>query len=411
MKISALKRIPAAKFRLPSTKFRSVKTALCLLLFFDILALLYGANTLSISTDEAKIFFTQSSFLQSITSLSVSFFGANDIALRVPFILLHFLSCLLLYALALKNTKAQKDAFFAVLLFILLPATPASALIINEASCVIFLTLLLLCAYEYELKFLFYALLFFVLFVHFSFIVLFLALVFYGFYKKDFTLLSVNLVLLGANLSLWGFQSAGKPQNHFLETLGVFAAAFSPLVFLYFFYVIYRNFHYSQKSLLWFLATTTFIFCLLLSLRQRLALEDFLPFCLIGTPLLISTLMSSYRVRLPKLRFAYNVLIQVCVIFLVLCYFTTIFNSLLYYLIKEPNQHFAYKYHLAKDLAKELEKKGIKRLNTDENLQIRLRYYGIVKGGNLYLTQSKKPSNLSVKLGKFDLYFSLKKSR
>lgn len=55
-----------------------------------------------------------------------------------------------MYLLALKYTKTKIDAFFALLLFVLLPGTVASALLVNAASLVIFLTLAILCAYEYE---------------------------------------------------------------------------------------------------------------------------------------------------------------------------------------------------------------------------------------------------------------------
>lgn len=411
---------------------------LFLLLSLDLLALLYASKSLSIGADEARVyfqsfhfdaqnsfftnftlqffaqffkdFFAQNSsfFLSALLHLSTYFLGQNDFALRLPLLILHLVSCLLLYFLALKTAKKQADALLSLLLFMLLPATLASALIVHPASLMIALSLGILCAYEYEKKWLFYALLSLAFFVEQSFFILYLALFIYGFYKKDFFMLSFNLALLALNFYLYGYEGSGKPKSYFLETLGVFAACFSPLVFAYFFYVIYRLFSAPKKPLLYFIITTTFIFCLLLSLRQRLHLEDFLPFCVISTPLLISTLMHSYRVRMPNLRLFYNILIQASLVFLLLCYLALIFNPLLYHF---SPKNFAQNYHFAKELAFELKKRGIKALRTDENMQIRLKFYGIEKNNALILRKSEaKNADFSVSVGGFKNYYRLVKN-
>ncbi|EMB8187248.1 hypothetical protein VAG88_001352, partial [Campylobacter coli] len=289
-----------------------------LLLAFDLLALLYGISTLSISVDEAKIYFEEKgsflffnhSLLYYLTHFGTFVFGQNDFGLRIPILFFHFLSCILLYILALKYTKTHFDSFLSLLLFVLLPGTVASALLVNEASIVIFLTLAIICAYEYEKKWIFYPLLILALFIDKSFNILFLTFFFFGIYKRNSFLLTLALVLFGLSISFYGFDTGGRPRGYFLDTLGIFAACFSPLVFIYFFYVVYRLTFKEQKSLLWFLMSVTFIFCSLLSLRQKLYLEDFLPFCVICTPLLIKTLMASYRVRLPQFRLRYKIFIE-----------------------------------------------------------------------------------------------------
>lgn len=294
-----------------------------LLLAFDLLALLYGISTLSISTDEAKIYFEDKgnflflnhSLLYYLTHFGTFVFGQNDFGLRIPILFFHFLSCILLYILALKYTKTHFDSLLALLLFVLLPGTVASALLVNEASIVIFLTLAIICAYEYEKKWIFYPLLILALFIDKSFNILFLTFFFFGIYKRNSFLLTLALVLFGLSISFYGFDTGGRPRGYFLDTLGIFAACFSPLVFIYFFYVVYRLTFKEQKSLLWFLMSVTFIFCSLLSLRQKLYLEDFLPFCVICTPLLIKTLMASYRVRLPQFRLRYKIFIECSIIF------------------------------------------------------------------------------------------------
>ncbi|EAJ6206373.1 hypothetical protein AYK33_02755 [Campylobacter coli] len=395
-----------------------------LLLAFDLLALLYGISTLSISVDEAKIYFEEKgsflffnhSLLYCLTHFGTFVFGQNDFGLRIPILFFHFLSCILLYILALKYTKTHFDSFLSLLLFVLLPGTVASALLVNEASIVIFLTLAIICAYEYEKKWIFYPLLILALFVDKSFNILFLTFFFFGIYKRNSFLLTLALVLFGLSISFYGFDTGGRPRGYFLDTLGIFAACFSPLVFIYFFYVVYRLTFKEQKSLLWFLMSVTFIFCSLLSLRQKLYLEDFLPFCVICTPLLIKTLMASYRVRLPQFRLRYKIFIECSIIFLLFCYFVIIGNQILYYFVSDPKYNFANNYHLAKELSKELKKQEIFKLRVGTSLQPRLKFYGIEDSNTFYLKSiknkdqlDKNKKNITIKLGKFEKIYQIQR--
>ncbi|TKX28569.1 glycosyltransferase family protein [Campylobacter estrildidarum] len=393
------------------------------LLLFDLAALIYGISTLSISNDEAEIYFGEKgsflvfsyNLLYYITHFGTFIFGQNDFGLRLPILFFHFLSCLLLYKLAQKYTKTDFDTFLSLLLFILLPGTVASALLVNEASIVIFLTLAILCAYEYQKKWLLYPLLILALCVDQSFNILFLTFFFFGIYKKEFILLSLSLILFGINVSFYGFDVGGRPRGYFLDTLGIFSACFSPLVFIYFFYVIYRLMFKENKSLLWFLMSTTFIFCSLFSLRQKLYLEDFLPFCVICTPLLIKTLMESYRVRLPVFRLKYKIFIECTAIFLLFCYFVIIGNQFLYYFVSNPKRHFANNYHFAKELSQELKKQNIFAIRASDVLQKRLKFYGIEESNTFYLSSVKnnKENNkdqkiIKIKLGKFEKKYQVK---
>ncbi|EAJ3815522.1 hypothetical protein ACMERH_001474, partial [Campylobacter coli] len=391
---------------------------------FDLLALLYGISTLSISVDEAKIYFEEKgsflffnhSLLYYLTHFGTFVFGQNDFGLRIPILFFHFLSCILLYILALKYTKTHFDSFLSLLLFVLLPGTVASALLVNEASIVIFLTLAIICAYEYEKKWIFYPLLILALFVDKSFNILFLTFFFFGIYKRNSFLLTLALVLFGLSISFYGFDTGGRPRGYFLDTLGIFAACFSPLVFIYFFYVVYRLTFKEQKSLLWFLMSVTFIFCSLLSLRQKLYLEDFLPFCVICTPLLIKTLMASYRVRLPQFRLRYKIFIECSIIFLLFCYFVIIGNQILYYFVSDPKYNFANNYHLAKELSKELKKQEIFKLRVGTSLQPRLKFYDIEDSNTFYLKSiknkdqlDKNKKNITIKLGKFEKIYQIQR--
>ncbi len=387
---------------------------LLVLVSIDFLALVYGISSLSISEDEAEIYFGEKSLLYFITHFSTFILGQNDFGLRLPFLFFHFLSCILLFLLALKYTKTQNDAILALLLFILLPGSVASALLVNQASLVILLSLAILCAYEYNKQILFYVLLILALFVDKSFNILFLTFFFFGIYKKNPRLFTLSLVLFALSLAFYGFEVSGRPRGHFLDTLGIFAACFSPLIFIYFFYVIYRLSFKENKTLLWFLMSVTFVFCSLLSLRQKLFLEEFLPFCVISTPLLIKTLLESYRVRLPEFRLKYKIFIECSVIFLLFCYVLIVGNKFLYYFV-EPKRHFANNYHFAKELSLELKKQDIKAVRVDKSLQKRLKFYGIEDSKIFYLRSLENKKNLSknnkiieLKLGKTSKIYELR---
>ena len=128
---------------------------------------------------------------------------------------------------------------------------------------------------------------------------------------------------------------------------------------------------------------------LILSLRQKLLLEDFAVFVVIAIPLMVKVFFNSYRVRLPQHRKYHNMAFGIVFIFLSLNLAVSYFNKPLYLIIKNPEKHLAYKYHIVKDLAKILKYKNIKNINIkDEKLRLRLKFYGIQSGGMYKLAHS-----------------------
>jgi hypothetical protein len=64
-------------------------------------------------------------------------------------------------------------------------------------------------------------------------------------------------------------------------------------------------------------------------------------------------------------------------------------NKPLYVLYPNPKQHFAYNYEVAKELAEKLKAMDIHQIKTlDEELQIRLKFYGIQYGGDEALSSA-----------------------
>ncbi|MDO5046115.1 MAG: hypothetical protein Q4D84_05420 [Campylobacter sp.] len=369
----------------------------------DVLLLLYGVSTLSISYYEAEIFFNSDSISGVLARLFVYVFGQNDYALRLPFIISHLFSVVLLYKVSKVILKRKFDRVVSVLLFILLPGVLASAILVNDAGIIIVLSLF--CIYLYQLRqtLLFYILLSLLTFISGSFLVFFLALFIFGIFRRDAKITWISAVFFGLCFYLHGFETGGKPSGYFLDTISIFAAVFSPFVFFYFVYSIYRIWIKEQKSLLWFVVITSFCLCMTLSIRQRLQLENFLPFCVIATPLMVRVFFNSYRVRLPMFRRGYKILAAFVTISLVFSFSIALFNEVFYKFMQNPKKHFAYKYHVAKELSNELKKIGIDKIYTDDaRLALRLKFYGIKNGEVKLINLDLKENYANITVEKFN---------
>jgi hypothetical protein len=81
------------------------------------------------------------------------------------------------------------------------------------------------------------------------------------------------------------------------------------------------------------------------------------------------------------------------------------FNKPLYHIIENPENHLAYKYHIAKDLAQILKEKNINNINIeDKKLALRLKFYGIQNAGTYKLshTDFKKTDYEKIDIKYFD---------
>jgi 4-amino-4-deoxy-L-arabinose transferase-like glycosyltransferase len=342
------------------------------------LFLFYGITQLSISHYEADIFFNHSDPLHYLVRASCAIFGQNDWALRLPFVVIHFASASLLYKISKPLLKRRIDRLVSVGIYLMLPGISAAALLVNEASLVIFLTLLFIWYFQNGRQNLAFFVLIVSLGVDNSFAILYLALFFYGIFTRNPKLFGLALILFGLSMSIYGFDAHGKPKGYFLDTLGVYAAAFSPLVFLYHMYSMYRILIKEKKELLWAISFVAFAFSALLSLRQRLILEDFIPFAVIAVPLMVRTFFNSFRVRLPRHRRWHTSVLMVVLFSLSLNFVFTIFNKPLYHMVNEADDHFVHNYHVAKELSHWLKTQDIQALHVkDSKLALRLKFYGI----------------------------------
>ncbi|MBE2984857.1 hypothetical protein CCAL6883_05795 [Campylobacter sp. RM6883] len=378
---------------------------LFIICLFELALLLYCGLNLSISYYEARLFFQSDEIIGYLVRASCAIFGQNDLALRLPMIILHASSVVLLYKLSKFYLKFEPDRIICTLLFMLLPGTLASALVLNNAGLCIFLTLAILYAFHAGYNRIFYVLFFASFFIDGDFLILYLAFFIYGLYRKNAFLSWVGALLFLASLYVFGFDTRGRPSGHFVDTFGVFAAVFSPFVFIFFVYTLYRIWIKEKKDLLWFVCICSFCFCMVVSVRQKLELEEFLPFCIIATPLMVRVFFNSYRVRLPQFRKTYRLATALILVFLGLNWLFLIFNQVAYKFIDEPNNHFVYKFNVARDLANRLKEMGLDQIYTEDNkLALRLKFYNINVSNNsdTILLNSRDYKFADVKIEIFD---------
>ena len=362
------------------------KYILFFILGLDVLFLLFQINELSISYYETQVLYGTLSALQILIKISIFFFGENDFALRLPMLLLHIGSVLLLYKISKKYLKIKRNRLWLVLIFVLLPGTLSSAIIVNEAGLIIFGLLLLVYMYEYKNKKYLYILASVYLFPSGGFVYLYIAMLIFALYKKDYKLFVISLTLFSLSLVLFGINTHGTPKGHFLDSLGLYAAIFSPIVFIYLFYVLYRRYLTNDINLLWFISTITLVFSLLLSFRQKVNIEFLAPYLMVALPLVAQTFEHSYRVRLQMFRKRYRLVFILSLIILLINSSVIFLNKYLYYFIDEPQKHFSYKMHIAKELARKLKSKGIYCINSNPRMEERLKFYGVTKC-NKYILQ------------------------
>ncbi len=366
------------------------------LMGIDFLLLLLQIQGLSIGYSEALIVYGEVSPLQLLIHFSFAIFGEGDYALRIPMILLHLLSVTLLYAISRDYVTRESDRLWIVLIYMLLPGVISSALVVDNAGLII--ASLFLFGYLY-LRYALWALaiLPLLLWIDPAFAYLFFALAAYGMYRKEYLWGIAGAVFLAISLYLFGIQVGGLPESRFLDLLGVYSAIFSPIVFVYLFYVLYRRMIAKEWDMIWFIATSAFAISLFLSFRQKVPVHTFAPFLLLALPLAAQTFLKTYRVRLREFRGRYRLLFYSAFVVLVINALAVLFNHWIYRFLEDPTRHFSYSMHVAKELAGALKADNIRCVDAaDEKLQLRLRFYGISQCDDVRLEKTSTANGTKV---------------
>ncbi len=367
-----------------------------ILMLLNGLLLLYAVQHISLSIYELN--YIQNNFIGNFFFYkSIAILGNNPLAHRLPFIIIHLCNLVLFYHLSCQMLKKHIDSLWALVLFMLLPATQLAGILVSQSGIIMLLLLLIIYSETQQKQWLLYPLLFLVLWIDFSFMILYISFCFYSFFQKKYFLMFVSLLLLIARINL-GTDVFGVPKGFFLDTLAIFGMLFSPLLFVYYTYVLYRIFVKEDKKILWYICAVSLICSLLLSMRQKIPLQSFVPFFSLGIILCVQVFMSGLRVRLKPFRKTYMIYFKITFATLLVFFFALVCNKIFYVFLNDPRDHFAYKFHIAHELSSALKQRGITSLNTDTTLQKRLAFYGISTGEEYTLSTTPQPQAEVIKI-------------
>ncbi|RDU71335.1 hypothetical protein CQA66_06590 [Helicobacter aurati] len=364
----------------------------CILLILNCLLLLWFIAQTSIYSQEAIRFFHfqdshanlgrefSAAFCYKLAFIGVSivqWLGIhaiyNDFGLRAPFLLLHICNCVLLYIIALKMLRKAQDSLLCVGIFMLIPGISVSALVVSNTSVLIFLSLLII-YWQVIHNRIAYPLFVVAIFLDSGGSILCLALFFYALYYRKNKTIIFAILCFGINMYLFA-PIYGVPKSYFLDTIGFLAIIFTPVFFVYYCAYLYFYTLHNTPSFVNVIAFIGFIFVLLLSIRQPIKADSFIPFLVVGIPVFVDKMQTELRVRLPQFRIKYLIRIGCIASFLIFGNIILFGNKLTYYFSNEHN--FAYPFYAAKEIAKELYAKNITHIQVEGNLGIRLAFYGI----------------------------------
>lgn len=347
--------------------------------FFYSVAVLYLAATTPITAHEAKILYTADDLVGTLIKWGDSL-GIGLIGLRIFSLFFGFLAIGLFYELSRHHFQKSKDVYLSTLIFMFLPGILTATTLANVAIIVLPIVLLFVLLHEKGYTLLLPPLMLALFFVHEESIIFFVAVLLYSVMHKEKILAIFSLAFLLAFVILAkGIEIGGQPSGHFVEIFGLYATVFSPLLFLYFFYAMYRILlKEEQKSLIWYISFTALAFSLLLSIRQRVHITDFAPYVMIAIVLMLNLFNQTIGVRLPEFQKQYKQGFMVVMSFLALSVFLIVGHKSLYLVLENPKTHFAHRIYKPYLFAKELKSEGIECYDGAHGRErYQLRYYNI----------------------------------
>lgn len=351
------------------------------------LLLLWVAAYLPIGESEAKILYEQHGIIawmmQADSQLPVDSF----LSFRLPFLLIHAANIVLFFLLAKVTLHDEKIRALAIILFMVLPGVVSSALLASTTGLLLLLFQLFLNFYLRGYKTFSFAVLAIFMFIDKSSVILYSALLVYAVVNKERLMMVWLVALLAVVLFCYGYPVGGKPKNYFGDTIGLYAAIFSPLLFLYFFYVMYRYLIKSEtKNIIWMTAASAMMISLMLAIRQRIHIQDFAPFVVPALLVMVENFYKSYRVRLSTFRSKYTLAVGLVLATVALNTLSLLFHRPFFLWLEDPRHHFAYNFYVPYWLANELKRQDIHEIHVNKReFQWQLHFYGIADSNRNWL--------------------------
>ncbi len=275
----------------------------------------------------------------------------------VPF-LLGMLNLRLFYRLLPDYFPQLEDRRFTLVIFSILPGVIAANVLLNDAVFALTLTLLFLLAYRKKLFWLELLALLLLLSTATAMFALYLGVAIFAFVRREYRLGIVAAILLVVSLATGLYSIGGRPQGHLPELFGIYAALFSPLFFVYYFYALYRVALEGPRDLYWSISFTALALSILLSIRQQILIVDFSPYLLAGTMIPVMVYFRSLRVRMRRFQTRYRIAGAVVLATLILSSATVALHRPIYLLLGRPGHFFAAPPYLIRDRVEALRAKG-----------------------------------------------------
>ena len=346
-------------------------------------AVVYLASTTPISPHEAKLFFLNEGIVATLMHsgqlmVSKAVFGPF-LGIRIFFLLIGFISIFLYYRVAWIYLDREEDRHLATAIYMLLPGIITALVLANISILVIPLVLLFLLAYDRGWLWMQALAMLFLFVLHDASIIFFVSILIYALIRKEKALMMLSgSFLIFSVVTLRVVEIGGRPSGYFADLFGLYAALFSPLLFVYFFYTMYRILLREEKNILWYISSIALLASLILSIRQRINLTDFAPYVVISVVLMLDTFNKSLRIRLPEYRGWYRMGYAAVMLVLVLSSLTIVFHEFFFSIMEDPRKHFASKLYEPYWLAEKLKKQGLECYDAhDGRVAIQLRFYGI----------------------------------
>ncbi len=346
--------------------------------FIYVCVIFYLAITTPISPHEANTFYTSTDIVFTLMHWGDDLLG-GFIGIRIFFVLLGFLTVILFYEMCRRYFPKREDAYTATAIFMFLPGILSATIFANVTILVLPLVLFFVLMYERQSYWSLPIVMLALFFIHEASIIFFVALFFYALVHKDKKLGITSAAFLLAFIYLAkGIEIGGIPSGHFADIFGLYATVFSPLLFLYFFYAMYRILLREKKRLLWYISFTALAFSLVLSIRQRVYITDFAPYVMISIVLMLDVFNHSIRVRLPEFQKHYMRGFYAVVLFLALSVLLIVSHKLSYELMNNPDKHFAKRIYKPYYLAQSLKEEGKECYDVSSRRErYQLRFYDI----------------------------------
>ena len=347
--------------------------------FLYAVALFYLSITLPIGPNEALVYYTTDDVvLKFLTHLTSGLFQ-SCLSFRFPFVIFGLINITLFHIMSKSYFNKEEENYFATMIFALLPGIITSSVIVNIAVVVVTIVLLFLITYEENKLYISILLMALLLFIHDASIIFFLGLSLFAIVKKDKFLFIFSLLFSTVSLVYFNkLDIGGHPSGEFMELIGLYLALFSPFVFIYFFYALYRIWLREKKDILWYISFSAFMFSILLSLRQQVIMTDFAPYVIVSVVLMVLVYQRTVQVRLPQFQKSYRLGVKIVVGSLFLTTFIIIFHKFFFSVIEDKSKHFAYPFYQPYWQVEELKEIG-ENCYTVKNIkrQYQLKYYGI----------------------------------